>query len=162
MTASRRHGRPTKDSRTPREETAAQSWASSLAVRQRMQRQPTRNTAPELAVRRLLHSAGLRYRIDVAPLAGLRRRADVVFRSAKVAVFVDGCFWHGCPEHGQRATHANSTYWGHKVAKNQERDRDTDRHLEEAGWTSIRTWEHEEPVAVVARVIAAVKSRRAS
>lgn len=160
MTASHRDGRPAKDVRTPREETAPQSWASSPAVRQRMQRQATRNTAPELAVRRLLHAAGLRYRVDIAPLAGLRRRADVVFRTARVAVFVDGCFWHGCPEHGQRGTHANPTYWSRKVTKNQERDRDTDRRLEEAGWTSIRAWEHEQPVAIATKVIAAVKSRR--
>jgi DNA mismatch endonuclease (patch repair protein) len=103
-----------------------------------MQRQQTRDTQPELAVRRLLHSAGLRYRVDVAPLESLRRRADVVFGPAKVALFVDGCFWHGCPAHGARPTKANERYWREKVERNQARDRDTDARLAAAGWTAIR------------------------
>src|SRR3954469_24349398 len=82
---------------------AEPSFASSPEVRARMQRQPSRDTQPELALRRLLHASGLRYRIHVRPLPSLRRTADVVFRSARVAVFVDGCFWHGCPQcYGER------------------------------------------------------------
>jgi len=125
-----------------------------------MQRQRTRDTKPELAVRRLLHAAGLRYRVDVAPLTGLRRRADIVFGPAKVAVFIDGCFWHGCPEHGARPTTANPAYWRGKVVRNQARDADTDAKLSAAGWLSIRCWEHEDPKQVAERVILTVESRR--
>jgi DNA mismatch endonuclease, patch repair protein len=125
-----------------------------------MQRQQTRDTAPELAVRRLLHRAGLRYRVDAPPLPGMRRRADVVFRPSRVALFVDGCFWHGCPEHGSRATHANTGYWAQKAARNQERDRTTDEALAQAGWLAVRVWEHEEPELVAARVAEAVVRRR--
>lgn len=124
-----------------------------------MQRQQTRDTAPELAVRRLLHAAGLRYRVDAAPLKGLRRRADLVFGPAKVAVFVDGCFWHGCPEHGARTPTANPAYWSDKIRRNKERDTDTDARLEAAGWHVIRVWEHEPSVATAERVAAAVRAR---
>jgi DNA mismatch endonuclease (patch repair protein) len=125
-----------------------------------MQRQPTRDTGPELAVRRLLHRAGLRYRVDVAPVPGLRRRADLVFGPSRVALFIDGCFWHGCPEHGQRSTHANTGYWAGKVARNQARDRSTDDLLAQAGWLVIRAWEHEDPATVASRVATSVLSRR--
>ena len=141
-------------------DTADASWASTSAVRARMQRQPTRDTQPELAVRRIIHASGLRFRIDVAPLPGLRRRADVVFRTARVALFVDGCFWHGCPEHGTRPTKSNPEYWLAKIERNRARDQDTDARLEAAGWISLRAWEHEEPSDVAARTIAIVKSRR--
>jgi DNA mismatch endonuclease (patch repair protein) len=154
--------RPASAVRIPRDSTASQSWASTPAVRARMQRQQTRDTQPELLIRRLLHAAGLRYRVDVAPLAALRRRADVVFGPAKVALFVDGCFWHGCPQHGTRPTHANQAYWGGKIRRNRERDRSTDELLTEAGWTSVRVWEHEDPREVAERVILIVRSRRAS
>jgi len=123
-----------------------------------MQLQRTRDTRPELAVRRLLHSAGLRYRVDRAPLPGLRRRADVVFGPAKVALYVDGCFWHGCPQH-PRTARANSAYWQSKLAANRARDADTDRQLAAAGWLVLRVWEHEDPAAVAARVVVAVSER---
>jgi DNA mismatch endonuclease (patch repair protein) len=119
-----------------------------------MQRQPTRDTAPELALRRLLHAAGLRYRVDAGPLPGLRRRADIVFRQARVAVFVDGCFWHGCPDHGRRPTTSNPRYWSEKVERNQTRDRDTDECLAAAGWAAMRVWEHEAPGEAAARIAA--------
>ncbi len=154
--------RPSRAVRIPRDSTASQSWASTPAVRARMQRQQTRDTQPELLIRRLLHAAGLRYRVDVAPLAALRRRADVVFGPAKVALFVDGCFWHGCPQHGARPTHANPVYWGEKINRNRERDRSTDELLTEAGWTPVRVWEHEDPREVAERVILIVRSRRNS
>ena len=125
-----------------------------------MQRQRTRDTGPELALRRLLHARGLRYRVDSQPLPGLRRRADVVFGPAKIAVFVDGCFWHGCPDHGQRTTNANQTYWADKVARNNTRDVETDEALTEAGWLSIRVWEHEDPEIVAEMVEAEVRQRR--
>src|SRR5262245_31016769 len=98
--------------------------ASSPAIRARMQRQARRDTAPELALRRALHSRGLRYRVD-AKVVGARRRADVVFSTAKVAVFVDGCFWHTCPLHGT-VPKSNRDWWVAKLAANAERDRATD------------------------------------
>jgi len=125
-----------------------------------MQRQPTRDTAPELRLRRALHAAGLRYRVDAAPLPGLRRRADVVFGPSKVAVFVDGCFWHGCPDHGTRTPKTNAGYWSEKVQRNRERDADTDQRLLEAGWLPLRLWEHQDLAAAAAEVASAVAVRR--
>src|SRR5438309_7395046 len=113
---------------------------SSVEVQLRMQRQRTRDTAPEIALRSELHRRGLRYRVDCAPLPGLRRRADVVFRSARVAVYVDGCFWHACDAHGT-LPRSNAFYWEAKLARNVERDRETDSRLTEAGWVVIRVWE---------------------
>lgn len=153
----RSSGRPSSPARTPRE---GESWASSPAVRERMQRQKTRDTEPELAVRRLLHAAGLRYRVDVAPLPELRRRADVVFGPARVALFIDGCFWHGCPAHGARATKSNPSYWSEKVLRNQARDRETDAKLKAAGWMPVRVWEHQPPDAIVTTVLELVAKRR--
>lgn len=125
-----------------------------------MQLQRTRDTGPEMAVRRILHAAGLRYRVDRAPLLGMRRRADIVFGPAKVAVFIDGCFWHGCPEHGRTRIEANPEYWSRKIARNRQRDADTDSRLSEAGWTVIRAWEHETPADVAARIASTVRRRR--
>ncbi|WP_081706379.1 very short patch repair endonuclease [Nocardia sp. CNY236] len=139
--------------------TEATSWASTPSVRSRMQRQQSRDTEPELAVRRLLHRAGLRYRVDTAPLENLRRRADVVFGSARVALFIDGCYWHGCPTHGQRTTTVNGTYWLEKIDRNRARDRDTDRQLHAAGWLALRAWEHADPTEVAEMVITVVRSR---
>ena len=136
------------------------SWASSPGVRRRMQLQRMRDTAPELAVRRLLHAMGLRYRVDTPPIAGLRRRADIVFSSARVAVYVDGCFWHGCVTHSSRTVVANAVYWSDKIAGNRARDADTDARLTAAGWMVMRVWEHDDPADVAGRVAAAVRSRR--
>lgn len=116
--------------------------ASSPQVSARMSVAPRRDTAPELALRRALHAAGYRYRV-VHPVPGNRRRSiDIAFTRARVAVFVDGCFWHGCPEHGTRP-HANAGWWTAKLAANRARDEDTDRLLREAGWQVVRVWEHE-------------------
>ncbi len=111
-------------------------------------------------MRRLIHAAGLRYRVDVAPLKDLRRRADVVFGPARVALFIDGCFWHGCPHHGARPTKANPEYWREKVLRNQARDRDTDARLAASGWVSLRAWEHEDPAEVASRTAELVRLRR--
>jgi DNA mismatch endonuclease (patch repair protein) len=135
-------------------------FASSDAARRRMQAQPRRDTAPELALRRALHRAGLRYRVDAPPLAGLRRRADLVFTRAQVAVFVDGCFWHGCDRHGRRAHQVNGWYWPEKIERNRRRDRDTDSRLAAAGWTVVRIWEHEEVADAAARVSGVVAQCR--
>src|SRR4051812_11803342 len=92
------------------------SWASSPGRRRNMQANRSRDTRPELAVRRLLHSQGLRYRVAIAPEPGLRRKADIVFTRTRVAVFIDGCFWHGCPEHGRSVFQHNIDYWPDKIA----------------------------------------------
>lgn len=87
-------------------------------------------------------------------MPGLRRRTmDIAFSRAKVAVFVDGCFWHGCPLQHKGVPAANGAWWQAKLAKNQERDRDTDRHLEEAGWAVVRVWEHEDPEQAAVRIV---------
>ena len=127
-------------------------------VRVRMQAQRARDTAPEMRVRRLLHARGLRYRVDRPPLQGLRRRADLVFTRAKVAVYVDGCFWHGCPDHGNRPR-ANAEWWSAKLAANRARDEDTDRKLSLAGWAVVRAWEHEDPAVVADTVQGLVRAR---
>ena len=123
-----------------------------------MQGNKRRDTRPELAVRRTVHAAGLRYRVDAKPLPDLNRRADLVFTRAKVAVFVDGCFWHGCPEHGTTAR-TNAAYWAAKIRGNQARDLDTDRRLVDAGWTVIRVWEHDDPNSIAEAVQALVRHR---
>lgn len=155
-------GRPRKSGRQRRDGSLPTSYATSPGIRSRMQLQKTRDTEPELAVRRALHAMGLRYRVDRPPLQGLPRRADIVFGPAKVAVFVDGCFWHGCPDHGRRQPGANSWYWPAKIQRNKDRDADTDRRLAEAGWAVVRAWEHEEPAGVAARVAGLARSRRAA
>jgi DNA mismatch endonuclease (patch repair protein) len=116
-----------------------------------------RDTGPELAVRRLVHAAGLRYRVDFAPLPDQRRlRADLVFTRVKVAVFVDGCFWHGCPKHHTVARN-NADYWAAKVSGNRARDERVTALLEDAGWTVLRFWEHEDPAGVAAEIVAKIR-----
>ncbi|WP_144783761.1 very short patch repair endonuclease [Microbacterium sp. BH-3-3-3] len=100
-----------------------------------------RDTYPKLAVRRNLHALGLRYRADFAPLGG-RRRANIVFTRQRTAVFIDGCFWHGCPDHAT-IPKSNTAYWVPKLRRNIERDRETVSSLRAAGWTVLRYWEHE-------------------
>jgi len=120
----------------------------------------SRDTLPERAIRSELHRRGFRFRVDRSPLTGLRSRADILFGPARVAVYVDGCFWHSCPQHGTRPK-ANSEWWKRKLDRNQERDRETDRVLREHGWTVLRIWEHEDPVAAADRVEATVRARLA-
>ncbi|MGV0905970.1 very short patch repair endonuclease [Mycobacterium novum] len=136
----------------------ADSWASSPAVRTNMQSNKGRDTRPELALRSAVHALGLRYRVSVRPLKGLRRTADLVFTRARVAVFLDGCFWHGCPEHHTVAV-TNAKYWADKVHGNRARDRETDQRLIEAGWVSIRVWEHEDPHEAAERIKVVVAAR---
>ena len=116
-----------------------------------MQGNRKRDTRPELALRSELHRRGLRYRIDTKPLESLRCRADIVFRRQKVAVFVDGCFWHGCPEHGT-SPRTNASYWSAKIARNMERDRLNGAELSTAGWAVVRVWEHEIPAESADRI----------
>ena len=118
-----------------------------------MSRAKRRDTKPELTIRSGLHRAGLRFFVDRPPLPahGWRRRADIVFPTERVAVFVDGCFWHSCPEHGTIPKN-NREWWLQKLDDNRRRDVDTDRVLTEQGWTVVRVWEHEDPGAAVDRV----------
>ena len=114
------------------------------------------DTAPEVALRRALHAAGLRYRKDhMVVSAGGRAKADVVFTRHRVAVFVDGCFWHGCPEHC-RLPARNSDYWTAKIGRNRERDERVSGALRADGWQVVRIWEHEDVVVALARVRAAL------
>ncbi len=129
------------------------------AVSRRMRRQRTQDTAVESALRRVLHGRGLRYRVHRRPVASLRRVADLVFPKARVAVFVDGCFWHACPQHGTWPK-ANAAFWRSKIEGNRRRDRDTDAALMEAGWLVVRVWEHEDPEEAADRVAAAINARR--
>lgn len=136
-----------------------ESWASSPASRKVMRANKSRDTSPELAVRRILHADGLRYRVHHRPEPTLRRTADIVFPRQRIAVFIDGCYWHACPEHGTQAR-ANAKYWSSKLARNVTRDRDTDEQLTASGWVVLRFWEHEDPAAVASAIASAVKSRR--
>ena len=127
-------------------------------VRTRMVAQRRRDTRPEIELRQELHQRGLRFRVD-HPLPGIpRRRADVLFPRARLAVFVDGCFWHDCPVHGTRPK-ARAEWWAEKLRRNVERDRDTDRRLTEAGWSVLRFWEHDEVPSSADEVEAVYRSR---
>jgi DNA mismatch endonuclease (patch repair protein) len=117
------------------------------------------NTAPEVALRKALHARGLRYRVQLHVPGNRRRRIDVAFTRAGVAVMVDGCFWHGCPDHGTRPL-SNREWWDWKIARNTERDRDTDQLLAQHGWTVVRVWEHEDPDEAAGRVETIVRQRR--
>lgn len=116
-----------------------------------------RDTSCELAIRSLVHRDGLRFRVDWS-LPATRRRADLAFPKAKVAVFVDGCFWHGCPLHATWPK-ANAEWWRDKLETNERRDRDTVERLRAMGWKVLRFWEHENSEIAARRIGAAVRSR---
>jgi len=121
---------------------AAESWATSSGTRTSMLGNKRTDTKPEVALRSALHASGLRFRKDYRlDLASTRVRPDIVFTRARVAVYVDGCFWHSCPEHATTPKR-NADYWAPKLARNVERDRQHDIALREAGWTVVRIWEH--------------------
>jgi DNA mismatch endonuclease (patch repair protein) len=125
-----------------------------------MQSNRGRDTKPELAVRRILHGAGLRYRVDRQLVLGLRRRADVVFPTERIAVLIDGCYWHGCPEHGPTSFGTNVVYWTNKIAENRARDLDTTARFEAAGWRVMRFWTHTPPVEIAEAIATAVMVAR--
>ncbi|MFB8276567.1 very short patch repair endonuclease [Nocardia colli] len=133
----------------------AQRPTTDAATSARMSKQRRTGTKPELALRRELHRRGLRYFVDRAPIRGQRRRADLVFPRLQVAVYVDGCFWHRCPQHATDPRN-NAEWWATKLAGNVARDRATNAALIEAGWQVIRVWEHEDAVAAADRVQAAL------
>ena len=132
---------------------------SSKAALMRMKAAKPRDTVPEKAIRSALHKMGLRYSIDSKPVKELNRRADILFRSLKVAVFIDGCFWHGCPIHGTQAK-ANAEFWRAKISRNQERDANTSQYLEKAGWMVIRVWEHEDPIHAAQNIQKIIRQRQ--
>lgn len=132
---------------------------SSPEVSERMARVRNRNTSAEMAVRRELHARGLRYRVNLAIPASGRSKPDIVFTRQKLAVFIDGCFWHRCPEHAT-APKANADWWDEKLSRNVERDRATDSGLEEAGWSVLRFWEHEDPGTVADSIESALREER--
>ncbi|WP_165771397.1 DNA mismatch endonuclease Vsr [Clavibacter tessellarius] len=137
------------------------SWASSDASRRVMRSNRRRDTAPELAVRRILHAEGMRYRIDSRVVRETRSRADIAFTRQRIAVFIDGCFWHSCPEH-LHLPKANADYWIPKLTRNVERDAEVTAVLRGLGWTVLRFWEHEPAPEVADRIIAAVEKARSS
>lgn len=125
-----------------------------------MQANRGRDTGPELALRSLLHQAGMRFRVDLPLPFDRRRRADIVFTRVRLYVFLDGCFWHGCPEHFVMPK-TRREFWEPKIEGNVARDRDTDARLRESGATVLRVWEHtppEEALAEVARAYAALST----
>lgn len=123
-----------------------------------MRRFKSRDTQPELEVRRRLHAAGLRFRVHATVPQYSRRTIDIAFPKQKVAVFIDGCYWHSCPRHG-KVPDRNSDWWAEKLRRNVERDVETNAALELNGWTVVRAWEHEDPAAVAERVGFAVRRR---
>lgn len=133
---------------------------STPEARVRMQRVRQKNTSAESALRRELHARGLRYRIHVPVLVKPRRVADVAFTRLRLAVFVDGCFWHGCPLHATWPKQ-NAAFWREKIVANQLRDRDTDERLRADGWKVVRVWAHESPQEAAARIEAIVHKRKA-
>jgi len=140
--------------RAPRKDAPS---ASSELIRVRMSKTKRRDTGPELALRSKLHRLGLRYFVDRS-VDGTRRRADVVFPGPRVAVYVDGCFWHGCPTHGTVPKEGRD-WWVAKLEANRRRDEDTDVRLRAAGWIVLRFWEHEDPAVAADLVLQAVRSR---
>ncbi|GAB3652969.1 very short patch repair endonuclease [Nocardioides korecus] len=121
-------------------------------VRRRMANTRGRDTRPEMAVRRELHRLGYRYRVNYAPVPGVRRTADIVFTKKKLAVCIDGCFWHGCPEHYRPSTGQRAGFWSAKIEANVHRDRETTALWLGQGWSVVRFWEHEEPSDVVGEI----------
>ncbi|WP_203633544.1 very short patch repair endonuclease [Streptomyces halstedii] len=134
---------------------------SSPSVSARMSRQARRDTAPEVAVRKLLHASGYRYRLNERVPHMSRRTIDIAFTRARVAVFLDGCFWHGCPDHATRPK-SNAEWWRQKLDKNMARDAETTAHLVSEGWTVLRFWEHQPPTEVAEVVAEAVDRERSS
>jgi DNA mismatch endonuclease (patch repair protein) len=135
------------------------SWALNEGIRRSMQGNRSRDTVPEMTVRKLLHAAGFRYRVAARPIPTLRRTADILFTRAKIAVFIDGCFWHGCPDHYvEPKSHVD--YWRPKIERNMSRDLETTAQLEDAGWIVLRYWSHELSPTIAESVADRVRATR--
>jgi len=126
--------------------------AITKVVSEAMRSMPEHSTGPEMAVRRLLFAKGLRYRVQYPVPGASRRTIDIAFPGKKVAVFIDGCFWHGCSEHRNIPAH-NRDWWKNKIEQNRTRDRDTDEKLRNVGWLALRFWEHDSAVQIVSKVM---------
>ncbi|KHO22975.1 hypothetical protein QQ25_06960 [Mycolicibacterium setense] len=124
-----------------------------------MVKQRRRDTEPELLVRQILHARGVRYRVDSRPEPDLRCKADIIWKTWRLVVFIDGCFWHGCPVHATRPQ-ANADWWAQKLDGNVQRDRRMDSELAARGWTVLRFWEHEEPRSVADAICSALDDLR--
>lgn len=135
------------------------SWASSPGVRRSMKSNRGRDTKPELSLRRLLHRRGLRFYVNRRPIPSLRRTADIVFPRLRVAIYVDGCFWHGCPDH-HTVSKTNPEFWADKVRLNTERDEQTSQLMRDVGWTVLRFWEHVSPEEASDEIERVLKVRR--
>lgn len=135
------------------------SWASSPAVRRSMLGNKSRDTKPELVVRKYLHAAGFRYRVHARPIKDWNRRADLVFPRAKIAIFVNGCYWHGCPKH-YKEPKTNTAYWAKKIGRNVERDTETLKRLTNQGWMVISIWEHEDLIKRAQKIGVRIQKRR--
>ncbi|MHB1054039.1 MAG: very short patch repair endonuclease [Thiobacillus sp.] len=136
---------------------------SSPEASRRMARVRQKGTGAELAIRKELYRMGARYRVDFAVLKKPRRVADIAFPGLKIAVFVDGCFWHGCPEHASWPKQ-NAEFWRQKIETNRAHDMDTDSRLVALGWELIRVWEHESPACAAQKImglVAKAKKNRA-
>ena len=125
--------------------------AISKVVSGAMRSMPEHSTGPEMAVRRLLFAKGLRYRVQYPVPGAPLRSIDIAFPGKKLAVFIDGCFWHGCAEHRNIPSH-NRDWWQNKIDQNRSRDRDTDEKLRNAGWLVLRYWEHDSPERIVSEI----------
>jgi DNA mismatch endonuclease, patch repair protein len=134
-------------------------WASSETARRVMQSNRGRDSGPEMRLRTRLHSLGLRYRVGLRVEKDLRRTVDIAFTGQKVAVFVDGCFWHGCPLHA-RDPKTNSDFWVAKISRNKKRDEDTNDELRMRGWRVVRYWEHDDPAEAAREIGEIVESVR--
>jgi len=124
-----------------------------------MKQQLRRDTKPEMAVRQQLHALGIRYRVDVKLEPDLRTRGDIAWHGLRLAVFIDGCFWHGCPIHAT-APKANADWWREKLDANIIRDRRADDALRDRGWTVLRFWEHDAPEAIAAEISRSLEQLR--
>lgn len=135
---------------------------SSPEVSRRMAKVRQKGTDAEVALRRQLYRIGLRYRIDYEVLKKPRRVADIAFLGRRIAIFVDGCFWHGCPQHASWPKR-NAELWRQKIETNRSRDEDTNERLRSLGWTVLRFWSHESPAdaaGVVANMVAMIDLKR--
>ena len=135
--------------------------ASDECTRRRMTSTRRQDTSAEIAVSAALDKLGLTYETNLRPLDSLRAKADMVFTAARVAVFVDGCFWHGCPYH-RTIPRANGDWWRQKIERTRLRDSETTRRLSDAGWLAIRVWEHDDPVRAAAKIRRTVQLRHAT
>jgi DNA mismatch endonuclease (patch repair protein) len=123
-----------------------------------MQSTPRRDTKGELKLRSALHRLGLRFRVDAKPWPTKRHKTDILFRRARVLVYFDGCFWHGCPTHCTMPLH-NADWWRAKIERNKGRDRELQIQAESDGWVVCRVWEHDDLAATALELAVLVRER---